>query len=379
MLGPADCEQKVIDAIYRGACDQGELAQAIRMIVQYFDRSGVFFCELDHTSPESQLSFGAGTMDDALAHDYVSFAELDPAPERFAALPLGMATTTDRMFTADFRRRNIFLNEFLRPHGIEGMLAVPLLSAGGRFAMIGMHQGKEQNPFEDEDIVRLERLAPHLTRALQIRRLFLQHEMRGQALEAILDRKSAAIIGIAGDGSSLFLNESAKKIAADRDGIRLDRNGRPVLTGDAATRLTELEGELKRGGAGDVVHVARPSGKPPYLLLVAPLPAAEGILQRTKRRGILYAIHDPSRRTVTTVQRIASLLRLPLGAAKLVAAILDGTELKDYAEREKISINTVKFHLKTAFDRTETRSQAALVRHALLALTDLGPHFHDPS
>jgi len=66
---------------------------------------------------------------------------------------------------------------------------------------------------------------------------------------------------------------------------------------------------------------------------------------------------------------------IPLGAAKLVRAMLEGVDLKDYSDRAGISMNTVRFHLKTAFARTETRSQAALVRNALSALSDLGPYF----
>ena len=37
----------------------------------------------------------------------------------------------------------------------------------------------------------------------------------------------------------------------------------------------------------------------------------------------------------------------------------------------EISPNTVKFHLKTAFERTGSRSQTDLVRRALRILTDL--------
>ena len=95
------------------------------------------------------------------------------------------------------------------------------------------------------------------------------------------------------------------------------------------------------------------------------------------RSGVLFALHDPNRRIGSTAQSIAHLLHLPLGAAKVVNAILQGIELKDYAEREAISMNTVKFHLKTAFDRTGSRSQADLVRRALLALNDLGPYLSD--
>jgi len=77
------------------------------------------------------------------------------------------------------------------------------------------------------------------------------------------------------------------------------------------------------------------------------------------------------------VQRIAHLLHVTPGAAKVLEAILERIELKVYADRESISMNTVKFHLKTAFERTGTRSQADLVRRALQALNDLGPYFSD--
>ncbi len=77
------------------------------------------------------------------------------------------------------------------------------------------------------------------------------------------------------------------------------------------------------------------------------------------------------------MQRLAHMLQVPLGAAKVVEALLAGIELKDYSEREGISMNTVKFHLKTAFERTGSRSQADLARRALLAINDLGAYFPD--
>jgi DNA-binding CsgD family transcriptional regulator len=75
--------------------------------------------------------------------------------------------------------------------------------------------------------------------------------------------------------------------------------------------------------------------------------------------------------------RIAQLLHIPRGAAKVVQAILAGQGLKDYADRAGISMNTVRFHLKNAFAGTDTHSQAELVRVALSALNALEPHFSD--
>jgi hypothetical protein len=122
------------------------------------------------------------------------------------------------------------------------------------------------------------------------------------------------------------------------------------------------------------VRIQRPSGRSAYVVLVSPLPSGGQILT-SARGGVLFAMHDPSRGALSTVSRIAQMLHVPLGAAKVLEAMLEGTDLKDYAERESISINTVKFHLKTAFDRTGSRTQADLVRRALLAVNDLAPYF----
>ena len=58
-------------------------------------------------------------------------------------------------------------------------------------------------------------------------------------------------------------------------------------------------------------------------------------------------------------------------------AILEGIELKDYAERAGISMNTVRFHLTSAFTASGVHSQAELVKTAMVALSDLGPYFPD--
>lgn len=369
----ADVERKLIEAIYRGACDSTELARAIEMLGEYLGRAGAFVGEFDRADPESQFTVGFGTIDDNFLRDYVEFAPLDPAPAKFAAQPIGVATTSDRMFSSVYLRTSTFLHEFLRPRGVDATLAAPLLSAAGRFAIVGVHQGIAQDRFEDDDLERLERLAPHLGRALQIRRLFLQNEKRVLALEAMLDRNSAGLIGLSDDPVPLFVNDAARAIAAAKDGIGIDRDGRPLVADRRATKhLAEMEAQVRRGGAGGVVRVQRPSGRSAYAVLIAPLPAMEDILLRRQRGGVLIAIHDPDRRPPVTAQRLAQLLFVPIGAAKVIEALLNGVDLKDYAEQEGISPNTVKFHLKAAFNSTGVRRQTDLVRRALLALNDLG-------
>ncbi|HEX7564184.1 MAG TPA: LuxR C-terminal-related transcriptional regulator [Bradyrhizobium sp.] len=373
----ADAEAKIIDAIYRGACDSVELSRAIAQIAEYFESPGVLLGELDQAQPERQFAIGARTIDQEYFARYAEHAELDPAPRAFAALAVGTASITDRMFSESFLRRNVFLNEFLVPRGVNGALACPLLSESGRFALIAVQQGVNRRSYDDDDIARVERLAPHMMRALQIRRLFLQSEARGKAFESVIDRNKTGMVGLRGDGPALFVNRAARAVAAARDGLGLDRQGRLVAADRAAaTRLVALQADVAGGGAGGLVRVPRPSGRLPYIVMVSPLPSGDDLFPNS-RGGVLFAIHNPARRPMATEIRIAQLLHIPRGAARVVQAILAGQDLKDYADRAGISMNTVRFHLKNAFAGTDTHSQAELVRVALSALNALEPHFAD--
>jgi GAF domain-containing protein len=377
MRTDSDLEQEIVEAIYLGACEPEGLIQAVRLIERYFGSAGAVLAEFDAAAPHAPLLINSGTIDQSWNKDYGVYAQFDPAPSAYAALPVGKMSTTELMFSSDFLRRNPFLNEFLQPRRVDTALGGTLLVDNGRFAMVSLLGARNRRRFDQEDIDRLERFTPHLRRALQIRRQFLRTQQRSQLLEAIAERNPAGIIAHDQAGTALFVNDAARALSMERDGLTLDRRGCLVLADRAASRrLSELQADVLGGRSGGVIHVQRPSGAPPYLILVSPLPKPQDVLSRAQH-GTLFIIHDPSRRVVSKVERIARLLRVPLGAAKVIDALIGGVDLKDYANEEGISANTVKFHLKTAFDRTGTRSQLELLRRTILALDDLEHHFTD--
>jgi DNA-binding NarL/FixJ family response regulator len=81
-------------------------------------------------------------------------------------------------------------------------------------------------------------------------------------------------------------------------------------------------------------------------------------------------LHDPDSRSQAPPEVLERALHLPKGAAKLVAALAADDDLKSFAEREGITIHTVRFHLHTALTRTGARNQAELVRIAVRLLRD---------
>jgi hypothetical protein len=195
--------------------------------------------------------------------------------------------------------------------------------------------------------------------------------------ESIVERNETGMVGLRGEGPALFVNRAARAIAAARDGLGLDRMERLMIADRAAAiKLAAMQADIARGGAGGLVRISRPSGLKPYIVLVSPLPSGDDLFPNS-RGGVLFAIHDPANRNTSTEQRIAELLHIPPGAAKVLQAILEGVALKEYADRAGISMNTVRFHLKSAFALTGAKSQAELVRNAMSALNGLGPYFSD--
>jgi hypothetical protein len=110
-----ELEAKIVEAIYRGACEPSEFKRALELIAGYFDSSGVVLGELDAAHPKDQFVVAANGGDDQYFENYQAYAEFDPAPRAYMAQPAGKAALTDRIFSREQRQGFVFLNEFLRP------------------------------------------------------------------------------------------------------------------------------------------------------------------------------------------------------------------------------------------------------------------------
>jgi hypothetical protein len=372
-----DNEEKLLDTLYLGVRDQADFDQALTLLCGMFDCASCALLDFDATRPEVSAHATVGVFGgENLTHYQRDFAAMDPAPPAFMKRPAGTAIPTYRLLPEEIRRPSVFFGEFFRPLGLEECLGGVLASNDGRFAMVGIHRAPDRRAFDDEDIAKLERLMPHLWRALQIRRTFLDIDRRSAALADACDRLAGGFVGVDDRGRAIFANIAARGMSSRDDGLALDRNGLLYAVDRAANqRLAVLARDVAAGGAGGVARVPRPHGKPAYVVMVAPLALEKGLDGgRTRARGTLYVIHDPLGRLPPVPELVAEMFKLPLGAATMLAALAGGQDLKDYAERTGISMNTVRFHLKTAYARTGFRRQAELVRAVTAALRDLADH-----
>jgi PAS domain-containing protein len=370
---PSDAE--IISALYGAILDEDALEGALALLADRFHCAASMLVSFDAASPRADVLASTGSMwtPDVMRAYHEEWGALDPSPRAYAALPSGGVAATDRLFSAEYRRHCVFFNEFYRALGYEESLGGNLSSRDGHFALISMPRDEDRSPFDDDEIAALEAFTPHLSRALQLRRTFTMLGARLDTLTQIIDRVAMGVIVLDGDGAEIHVNRAAREIAARGDGLSLDRKGALLCADRAAERsIAQLRADVRSGGAGGIARVPRRDGTA-YAVLAAPLPrtASFGRLD-TKAPDLLVLIHDPDARSATTPETIATIFALPIGTARMVAALADGEETKAYAERLGITMDAVKFHLKTAFAKTGLRTQARLLQAVARALTDLG-------
>ena len=368
-----DTDQALLDALYLGVTDAQAFERAIVMLASKFGCGSSALVALDRQRPETNLILSTGVFDAAASKRYAEYyGAIDPAPAAIARLPVGTVSATDRMMSReDFHSE--FVQDFYRPLGMRETLVANIASNGGQYALLGLHRGQDRPAFTDFEIATLERFIPHLTRAIQLRRSFINVEAHSTSLQTMLDRSLSGMALMESPESAIFINATLREISARGDGLSLDRRGRLIPAhADARRVFDRTVADIFAGGSGAIV-MPRSADERPYSVLVAPAPGllAQWNWERRARPGAIVLVHDPARRMPNAVETLRQGMGLTAGAARLVAALSADDDLKSFAEREGVTIHTARFHLRTALVRTGTRTQAELVRYAVQMLRDL--------
>lgn len=187
-----------------------------------------------------------------------------------------------------------------------------------------------------------------------------------------LDAMSVGILVVGADGRVLHANAAAHALADAGDGLSLGgwRSTVAAARADETRALHRLVAEVAAapGRGVGAMAVSRPSGRRPYAVLAAPLSAP------SSSAAVLF-VTDLDSRPPLSERNVAQLLGLTTAEARLACALVQGLDLKAAAAQLRISINTVRTHLRQIFAKTGTRRQSELVALILrlAVLSDPGP------
>lgn len=252
--------------------------------------------------------------------------------------------------------------DFSKPHsGGQFYVVGAVLPVDRDIGVIGFQNPRDAGPFSRLHAAGLDRLLPHLQRALLIRARLQRAEVRGAASEAVLDSLNHGILLVSLDGAAVHANEVACRILENGDGLSLGRTGlllggRPAETNALRTLIAGCA-RLTGGGA---LSLRRPSGLRPLEVIVAPL--ARTVLSRLPARaGAIVFLRDPEALLQPVPEVLGAFYRLTPAEARLAADLLEHLTLEEIAARRRLSRETLRTQLRELFRKTGTNRQSELV------------------
>ena len=210
-------------------------------------------------------------------------------------------------------------------------------------------------------------LSPHLANAWQIGRLRDRADAASSFTSMITSPLPWGLVGLDEQGRCIALNEQAKHILAQNDGLSLD-NGKLIRAAHAAVNRTlqkVIGGVLSSNKAeilypGDAISISRPSRRTDYVLQIMP-----GMNRRSdfgpSMPSALIVITDPSQPAPLDLQQLRLLFGLTEREGDLTGWLLCGMRLPDAAREMGISHRTARVHLQNVFHKTGCSSQPGLI------------------
>ena len=216
-------------------------------------------------------------------------------------------------------------------------------------------------------------LLPHLRQFVRVRQALVDTKALGASLAMLLDNTQSGVIQLDRRGRIVAANDRARDILRTGDALA---DPRGVLHAASREDDAELQRVLARAlppfggqGASGSMLVGRSPLAPRLVVHVSPVCARQTDV-RTRRVAALVLVVDPGRQARVDPHRVAATLGLTPAESQIAVLLADGHSLRDIAIATGRSDNTIRWHSKRIFSKTNISRQGELVR-LVLALADM--------
>lgn len=350
----------VVDAIYDAGVGETSWAHVGRMLEARLLGPTAIFVRTDR---------GVGTLtacsnlDECRALDYVERLWTEDRAMTAIGRSVSNEAVCDTALISDSDRgRSEFYGSYLPQVNAGRGLYVPVFRSRRETVVVSVQRPRSMGEYRPAELDFVQHLQPHFGRALRAsRRLTETRRLQDAGLIALAQIQAGIILANA-QGEVRFMSSKAESLLPDY--------GLSVRNGKLFARRSDLQGPLCRAVATaaktasvSAEEIVVPSSSGSLLLLcVAPLRRGHQDLTDEPLALLTLGAPAPQRCAVTHFAR-----RYQLSGAerRLLAALVEGTRLSDYAEDAGVALSTVKSHLSTIFDKSGQRRQADLIRFVL--------------
>lgn len=247
--------------------------------------------------------------------------------------------------------------DFYRPNGVGHIAAAILARTPERFSVMSIHRDRHAGAFAPEDLALLDLLAPHLVRAWSIGAKLRDYADTASTLLHALDRQSGTVFIVRPDATFCGMTPSAEAVLRREEGLRARANRLEATWPQDESALKATIRSLGPAKTAAIVRLRRPSDMRPTTLFLA---YAHADPFGTSAR-ILIFFNQPHLAPTLSPAILASQFALSAAESRIAAALANGLNTEEMAERFRLSRETIRSHLKSAMAKCSVRSQAELV------------------
>jgi len=363
----------LLDLIYGAVADPHTWPELLTRVSDHLDAVGGILVHIPPAGRGRGVNI-VGRLSEELSDVYQQHYAWNPWSQAMTNVPFGKAVSVNSLVERGTITKTAFYADILAPQGIVDSLNVShrAMARAGGVGGYGFSLSARGAERADENIRRLQRLAPHLDRAFDATlRLGLLADGSRQLERALQLMPNPALL-LDGRGRITFANPSADELLQTGDGLALDRDGGLQLAAALPAETAALSRALAQAlavatGAGDELgeplRLTRPSGAAPLLVLPVPLPPpAFALWEMLEQARVMVLIVDPGAQSRAAAGTLRTTFGLTAAEGRVAVLIGNGLSGPQTAAALGISPSTVKSHLKHCFEKIGVHSQVGLSR-----------------
>ena len=371
----------IVSGIYDAAVDPAQWPEAMVRLSWCFDAPGYVLAgateEVTHILPQ--------VIEPSQAQGYRELLRNYPEPQsnplRDAAIRQGLhpgkVFIQEQLVDAPEWSASEIYQTMFKPNGVETQIVLILATHGSPtlHSHVAFNRPR-RDPFNAGECRLLASLYPHFRRAIDIHQRLEGKTLLGRlALEA-LERLVAGMILVSADGRVIHANAAAEAIFRQCDGLGaaggMLHAAHPVESARLQRLVREAAAAFNREvpAAGGALALSRPSGKPPWQVIVSPLAPRNPLGVGPRNSAALVMVTDLEAQADAPENTLRALYGLTQAEARVALALAGGDSPAEVAGRLRIAEGTVRTHIRHLHEKLAVRSQAQLMRRLapLLAL-----------
>jgi DNA-binding CsgD family transcriptional regulator len=360
---------EAVALIYAASWEPTLRRRALSLIAQSLDAAGAIYLSFAEGQAAPAACDSAGSLPpDFAAHYAARGAAIDPR-RRF----LDAAHDESSIYVSHYDRDDadprdaLFFDGFLADCGIGESIGAQIAQTEGRRDHLYVERALGLPPFAPGELRLFRRLVRHLRQAQQIVEAGELRAAEDALQDKLLDEMPLGALIVDKSRRVLFANAAARAILATGDGLSLVEGrlqaARAFETNALAAHLRSTARSAPAQGDAALL-VARPSRKPSFALLVAPLrPVGKDEDLAAARMTVLLA--DLDGRGSVLASRLMQLFGLSKAEARVAAGLAEGRRLQEIAQASDVRMPTVRTQLRAALKKIGVARQTDLVRVVL--------------